>query len=92
MAPESEHAQADLIEEGYDSDKNYAIVNPDLNKNATFTDADKVTGTVPHSIFQTDSKLLSDIDYRHLVQSLNSNQRLPFQQLLNWYQKQSRQS
>ncbi|WAR30905.1 PIF1-like protein [Mya arenaria] len=84
IAPETEHTEADLIEEGYGSDENFAIQDPDANENATFTPANQPVGDVLRSVLEVNPDLLNETEYRKLVQSLNYQQRIVFQHLLSW--------
>lgn len=57
IAPETEHVEAQLVEEGYESDDTYAIVNPDSNVNATFTASTEPCGENIQSVFEVDPQL-----------------------------------
>ncbi|XP_052263343.1 uncharacterized protein LOC127866661 isoform X2 [Dreissena polymorpha] len=89
IAPETEHTEADLIEEGYQSDENFAILHPDTHENASFLDPDQPSTTSCTSYIDLNTNLLSDEEYRTLVQSLNCDQRSVFQHILNWCTKQT---
>lgn len=57
IAPETEHVEAQLVEEGYESDDTYAIVNPDSNVKATFTASTEPCGENIQSVFEVDPQL-----------------------------------
>ena len=42
IAPETEHEVAALIEEGYETDDNVAILDPDTDANALFRESDNL--------------------------------------------------
>lgn len=62
---------ADLIEEGYETDDKFAILDPDTNVNASFQESDQPSRPLCPSVLEVNQDLLTDIDYRSLVQSLN---------------------
>ncbi|XP_053378668.1 uncharacterized protein LOC128548229 [Mercenaria mercenaria] len=86
IAPETEHTQADLVEEGYVSDEDFAILNPDVNPTSVFTGTHDPS-SIPVSTVEVIPDLLNEIDYRKLVQSLNFEQRSVFQCVLEWCHK-----
>ena len=72
------------------SDENFAILDPDTDENATFTEPDDSSSIVPRCVLEVNPYLLTDTDYRKLVQSLNFKQRNEFQHVLNWAVKQAK--
>ena len=68
IAPETGHEVAALIEEGYESDDNFAIFDPDTNANALFQESDQPISPLCPSVLEVNQILLSDIKYRSLVQ------------------------
>ena len=83
IVPETVHTEEVLIEEGYESDENFSILDPESTENAIFTDTYNSSSVVPLCVLEVNPDLLKDTDYRQLVQSLNFQQRAAFQQILN---------
>ena len=83
MAPETEHSEADAIEEGVQEDAEHSILCPEGQPNLRFTSDPLDTPTRALAV-ELIPEFLSDQEYRNFVQSLNSEQRTVFQYLLNW--------
>ena len=89
IAPETERTEADAIKEGAKEDTEHSILCPDGQPNLRFTSDPLNTSTqalVVELIPEFLSEFLSEPEYRKLVQSLNLEQRIVFQYLLNWCQ------
>ena len=85
IAPETEHTEADAIEEGAQEDTEHSILCPDGQPNLRFTSDPLNTSTQALAV-ELIPEFLSEPEYRKLVQSLNLEQRIVFQYLLNWCQ------
>lgn len=83
VAPETEHAEADAIEEGAEQDEGNGIINSEEYSNLRFTSDPLGTNSQPLAV-ELIREFLSESEYKHLVQSLNTEQRSIFQYLLNW--------
>ena len=90
-APETQHEEADAFEEGAEEDEGFAVINPDANENLRFT-SDTMRTSAPALAVELIPDLLSDLEYRQLVQSLNAEQRNVFQYLLNWCENKKNDS
>ena len=91
VAPETQHEEADALEEGAEEDEGFAVINPDANENLRFT-SDTMRTSAPALAVELIPDLLSDLEYRQLVQSLNTEQRNVFQYLLNWCENKKNDS
>ena len=83
IAPETEHTEADAIEEGVQEDTEHSILCPDGQPNLRFTSDPLDTSTQTLAV-ELIPEFLPEPEYRKLVQSLNLEQRVIFQYLLNW--------
>lgn len=70
IAPETVHTEENLIEEGYESDENFAILGPESNEHATSIDTYNSSCVVPCCVLEANQDLLKDTDYRQLIQSV----------------------
>ena len=86
VAPETEHERADAFEDGSEENHEFSIINPDDNENLRFT-SDTAGPNAPTLAVEFIPDLLTELEYRKLVQSLNVEQRQVFQYLLNWCEK-----
>ena len=91
VAPETEHERADAFEDGSEENHEFSIINPDDNENLRFT-SDTAGPNAPTLAVEFIPDLLTELEYRKLVQSPNVEQRQVFQYLLNWCEKKSQQT
>lgn len=81
IAPKTDYEVAALIEEGYETEDNLVILDLDTNSNALFQESDLSIRPLCPSVLEVNQTLLTDIEYRSLVQSLNNEQRCVFESM-----------
>lgn len=81
---EIEYVEVQFVEEGYEFDDIYVIVNLDLNVNVIFIVFIEFCGGNIQLVLEVDLQFLFNLEYYYLVQLLNFEQRCVFDYFLRW--------